>query len=205
MSWGALNNQRDRSSGDPLPDFLTGHSVKSYNERLEPKVQAMGDVVRPSERPYTPRPESSRGYGVSYVGAVNIQMSKTNLFVVILFFTAAILGSFGAGFLFGHISNTAQIPSPDFTPSKKPIIPRKKPQTSVTKSSAQQELKARSTSTSTENVNSFAPSEEVAEPNNKNDTTVLSEEKNNKEINDSEAIYQDVTSAPKTSADETDD
>ncbi len=41
MSWGALNNRRERTSTDPLPDFLTELDVKSFNDRSESQPREM--------------------------------------------------------------------------------------------------------------------------------------------------------------------
>lgn len=204
MSWGALNNQRERSSGDPLPDFLTGHNVKSFNDRLEPQLQPVDDVIRKSEKPYSTRLDAPRGYGVSYSGALNIQMSKKTAFVSILFFTAAVLGSFGVGYIVGSFSNTAtSLPNiTALTPTKKPIVPRKKILQTTTKSSANKDYQ-NSTSPST-NENNAPSVEVVATTEEKNESPVL-QEKNNKETNDSEAIFEGSESAPTTAADEASD
>lgn len=195
MSWGALNNQRERSSGDPLPDFLTGHSVKSFSERLEPQIQPTEDVIRKPERPYTPRLEASRGYGVSYSGSVNIQMSKKTLFITTLFFAAAILAAFGAGYAIGNISNTlAPTAGVASSPAKKPIVPKKKAPTSATKPLTRKEFKTTATPITSALEKNESPAADVETAEEKNDSHILSEKKNNKEVNDSETLYQDPAS-----------
>lgn len=205
MSWGALNNQRERSSADPLPEFLTGHAVKNFNDRLEPKIQPVDDVVRKSERPYTPRSEGSRGYGVSCIGAINIQMSRKTLFVVMLFFATAVLVAFGAGYVFGTISDTFSPPATVVSPpTKKPLIPRKKTQPSAIKPSIEKDVKASPPQTSL-NEESSAPEEDVVHHGEKKDSHVLSETKNNKETNDSETIYKEQSSTPAANSEDPSD
>lgn len=196
MSWGALNNQRERASGDPLPGFLTGHSLKSFDDRREPQVQPMDDVICKPERAYTPRSEGPRGYGVSYSGSINIQMSKKTLFIAMLFFAAAILAAFGSGYAIGNISNTLALTTGVvISPAKKPVVPKKKAQASATKPSTRKEFKTVATpvASALEKNESQAAGVETAEE--KSDLHILSE-KNNKETNDSEPTYQDPESDP---------
>lgn len=196
MSWGALNNQRERSSGDPLPGFLTGHSVKSFDDRLEPQVQPMDDVIRKPEKAYTPRSEGPRGYGVSYSGSVSIQMSKKTLFITMLFFVGAILAAFGAGYAIGNVSNTlAFTPGIVSSPAKKPVVPKKKAPTSATKPSTRKEFKTMAPPIASALEKNESPAAGVETAEEKSDLHILSE-KNNKETNDNEATYQDPASDP---------
>lgn len=124
MSWGALNNQREKTSTEPLPDFLTGHSRKIFHDRPDPQFQNAEDVVvRKSERQhYASRQESSRGYGMTYPGSINIQLSKKTLFVSVAFFVMLILATFCVGYVVGNLSGSI-LTGQASAPTKKPIIP----------------------------------------------------------------------------------
>lgn len=132
MTWGALNNNRVKTSAEPLPDFLTGLSGKGSSDRLDPQFQNTDEViVQKAERPYGGRKESARGYGMAYPKSINIQMSKKTLFVSLVLFTTIILLTFCVGYFAGTL--TASISAPEATitttpalSNKKPIIPRRK-------------------------------------------------------------------------------
>lgn len=127
MSWGALNNQREHKSSDPLPDFLTEHNLKDNLDKHGHYSQSSQDVItqRP-ERPYTPRPDNGlRGYGVSYPRSVAIQMSRKTLFISMIFFMATILIAFSIGYAAGNMSLKFQDPPVKSIQIKKPIIPHR--------------------------------------------------------------------------------
>jgi hypothetical protein len=129
MSWGALNNQRERTSAEPLPEFLTGQTSKSFHDRSDPQFQTADDVVvRKSERQhYAARQEMSRGYGVAYPGSLNIQLSKKTLFVSIVFFVTIVLATFCVGYAVGNLSTSMSAGQVSVgLPIKKPIIPTRK-------------------------------------------------------------------------------
>jgi hypothetical protein len=127
MSWGVLNNQRDRNSSEPLPDFLTGQTAKGASERVEQSLFGSEDVItRRPEKPYGLRHEASRGYGVAYQPSpINIQLSKKMMLFMVFIFTLGILMAFGAGYVAGNMTTfTFKIPlTTSSTPVKKPLIP----------------------------------------------------------------------------------
>lgn len=129
MSWGALNNQRERTSAEPLPEFLTGQVSKSFSDRPDPQFQNSEDVVvrKSGRQHYASRQESSRGYGVAYPGSINIQLSKKTFFVSVSFFVMLILATFCVGYAVGNLSvsmTPGQMSASAST--KKPIIPARK-------------------------------------------------------------------------------
>jgi hypothetical protein len=187
MSWGALNNRRERTSTDPLPDFLTELDVKSFNDRSESQPREMEEVItRRSDRSSLPRSEFSRGYGVSYPGTIDIRMSKKTLFMLMIFFTATVLMAFCIGYAVGGSTNmTPQTISSNLMPSKKPIIP----------------IRAKESQKSTSVIKTTPITEPLATPTeNTNTDTIESKgleassslQNNNKDNNDSEAVYEEV-------------
>ena len=132
MTWGALNNNREKTSAEPLPDFLTGLSGKGSSDRLDPQFQNTDEViVQKVERPYGGRKESARGYGMAYPKSINIQMSKKTLFVSLVLFTTIILLTFCVGYFAGTLTASMSAPEATITTTpalsnKKPIIPRRK-------------------------------------------------------------------------------
>lgn len=191
MSWGALNNRRERTSADPLPDFLTDRDVKSFNDQSESQSLEMEEVItRKSDRPYTSRSEVSRGYGVSYLGAIDIRMSKKTLFMLMVFFTITVLMAFCIGYAIGGSSNNVvpQATSGILMPVKKPIIPirEKGLQTSdpIKKPSTAEPLAA-----PIENIEIDTIEES------KNLKTSSGSQNNNKDNNDGEAVYEEVDSS----------
>ena len=132
MTWGALNNNRVKTSAEPLPDFLTGLSGKGSSDRLDPQFQNTDEViVQKVERPYGGRKESARGYGMAYPKSINIQMSKKTLFVSLVLFTTIILLTFCVGYFAGTLTASMSAPEATITTTpalsnKKPIIPRRK-------------------------------------------------------------------------------
>lgn len=188
MSWGALNNQRERTSAEPLPEFLTGQTGKSYHDRQEPQFQATENVVvRKSERqPYVPRQEMNRGYGMMYPGSINIQLSKKTLFISMVFFVMIILATFCVGYGVGNLSVSMSVGQASVNaPIKKPIIPARK--------KIKQEVRA-----AKKNVEVIAA--ETASPANEENNSQVSSEKNNNKENDSETIDE----APQSAADTND-
>jgi hypothetical protein len=188
MTWGALNNQREKASAEPLPDFLTGQAGKGSNDRLDPQFQNADEViVHKTERPQNARKESGRGYGVAYPGAVNIQMSKKTLFASLVFFTTIIVLTFCIGYLAGNVSVRVSTPQTVLMePLKKPIIPtRKKGKQEKVKLEkvieAPAEVKAPVVVPEADEED-FAPVEE-------NTATVAPKNKNNKD-NDSETLLE---------------
>jgi hypothetical protein len=118
MSWGSLNNQRNRKTTDPLPGFLIENETLSHDDA----------VVRRSDRPYTPiRNDASKGYGVAYPGSVSIQMSKKSIFLSMLFFTFSVLLAFCIGFFIGEqsIANGDKVVSTKAKTVRKPIVPKR--------------------------------------------------------------------------------
>ena len=197
MSWGALNNQRERTSTEPLPEFLTGQASKSFHDRPEPQFQTAEDVVvRKSERQhYAARQEMSRGYGMTYPGSINIQLSKKTLFVSIVFFVTIVLATFCVGYAIGNLSVSMSFDQAS-APIKKPIIPARK--------KIKQEVPAVK-----KNIEAAVTEVAPAEPslNNVDDisavqenTPKVSSEKNNNKENDSETIDD----APLPAADKND-
>ncbi len=190
MSWGALNNQRERTSAEPLPEFLTGQASKSFNDRLDPQFQNAEDVVvRKSERQhYASRQESSRGYGVAYSGSINIQLSKKTLFVSVVFFVTVILATFCVGYAVGNLSvsisaSTGQVSAS--APTKKPIIPvRKKIKPEVRAAKENIAVAATETDLAEPSLSKTEDTSAVQEEN----TPHVSSEKNNNKENDSETI-----------------
>lgn len=136
MTWGALNNNRVKTSAEPLPDFLTGLSGKGSSDRLDPQFQNTDEViVQKAERPYGGRKESARGYGMAYPKSINIQMSKKTLFVSLVLFTTIILLTFCVGYFAGTLAASISAPEATSTTTpalsnkksnKKPIIPKRK-------------------------------------------------------------------------------
>ncbi|QOL20151.1 hypothetical protein [Candidatus Bodocaedibacter vickermanii] len=200
MSWGALNNQRERTSTEPLPEFLTGQASKNFSDRSDPQFQNAEDVVvRKSERQhYASRQESSRGYGLTYSGSINIQLSKKTLFVSVVFFVMVILATFCVGYAVGNLSvSMAAGQTNSIVPTKKPIIPARK--------KIKQDVR-----TATENIESVATAADLAEPSinkagdtasaQEENTPHVSSEKNNNKENDSETIDD----APLAAADKND-
>ncbi|MDP3935827.1 MAG: hypothetical protein Q8Q56_02425 [Alphaproteobacteria bacterium] len=201
MSWGALNNQRERTSTEPLPEFLIGQASKSFNDRrLDPQFQNAEDlVVRKSERQhYASRQEVGRGYGVTYPGSINIQLSKKTLFVSVVFFVALILATFGVGYAVGNLSvSMSSGHARASAPSKKPIIPARK--------KIKQEMRAAKT-----NIEFTRTATDLAEPSlskmsdssvaQEENTAQVSSEKNNNKENDSETIDE----VPQFAADKND-
>jgi hypothetical protein len=187
MSWGALNNRRERTSTDPLPDFLTELDVKSFNDRNESHPREMEEVItRRSDRSSLPLSEFSRGYGVSYPGTIDIRMSKKTLFILMIFFTATVLMAFCIGYAAGGSNNMApQAISSNLMPSKKPIIP----------------IRAKELQKSTPVIKTPPITQPLATPTeNTNTDTIESKDleassslqNNNKDNNDSEAVYEEV-------------
>lgn len=141
MSWGALNNQRDRKSSDPLPGFLMDQAIGALESSPVRSSGIDDPVVR--ERQSFRQDQPSRGYGVSYSKVLTVQMSKKAIFFMMIFFTFSVLISFGAGYIIGSFNSvgasTIQVANQKSGQThKKPIIPvRKKNLTSIsTKSMA---------------------------------------------------------------------
>lgn len=128
MTWGALNNHREKTASEPLPDFLTGQGNKGIKDRQDPQFQTADDViVYKTERSQGARKDAGRGYGVAYPGGINIQMSKKTLFVSLVFFVTIIIMTFCIGYLAGNLAVTISTPeATSLAPSKKPIIPVRK-------------------------------------------------------------------------------
>lgn len=192
MSWGALNNQRERASTEPLPEFLTGQASKSFNDRPEPQFQNVEDVVvRKSERQhYAARQESSRGYGMTYPGSINIQLSKKTLFVSVVFFVMAILATFCVGYAVGNLSGGISVGQASLVvPTKKPIIPARK--------KIKQETRV---ATETDGVDPTLSKVQDAAVVQEENTVNVSSKKNNNKENDSETIDD----APLAAADKDD-
>lgn len=130
MSWGALNNHRDRRSSDPLPDFLMDQNIGVMESGA---VRTGIDDPIVTDRQYVAfRPDQpSRGYGVSYPKALTVQMSKKTIFFTMIFFTFSVLISFGTGYVIGNFNSvgasTIQIANQKSGPAyKKPIVPARK-------------------------------------------------------------------------------
>jgi hypothetical protein len=203
MTWGALNNQREKAASEPLPDFLTGQGNKGSGDKLDPQFQSADDViVQKIERPHGVRKESGRGYGVAYPGSINIQMSKKTLFTSLVFFATIIVLTFCIGCLAGNVSvavSASQAVS--MPPLKKPIIPaRKKGKQEKVKLEkiieAPVEVKAPAVVPESEE-------EDFASSDLEEDTaTVAPKNKNNKD-NDSETLLE--TTSPEAETDDLED
>jgi hypothetical protein len=187
MSWGALNNQRERTSTEPLPEFLTGQTSKSFHDRSDPQFQTVDDVVvRKSERQhYAARQEMSRGYGVAYPGSLNIQLSKKTLFVSIVFFVTIVLATFCVGYAVGNLSTSMSAGQVSVgLPIKKPIIPtRKKIKQEVLTAKKNTQAAVAETDSEESSLNKVGDASAVQE-----NTPKVSSEKNNNKENDSETI-----------------
>lgn len=129
MSWGALNNHKDRKSSDSLPDFLIDQNTGNGGGAI--RASGVEDPIV-SDRQYAFRPDqASRGYGVSYPKALTVQMSKKTIFFMMIFFTLSVLISFGAGYVIGSF-NSVETQSIQVANTKsgqmykKPIVPARK-------------------------------------------------------------------------------
>lgn len=187
MSWGALNNQRERKTSDPLPDFLTDQPKGVENSANKTTISnsfADSDLRR-SERAYVPKTDINRGYGVSYAPAASFQMTKKNIVFTMFAFAFTILATFFAGYLAGSMPIDAPVSKTleNTLPAKRPIIPfskkKKHKEPVISKVQTDQE----SAATATE------PAEKELEP-------ISSHEHNNKEQTDSEAIREQNTPLP---------
>ncbi len=128
MTWGALNNHREKAASEPLPGFLTGQGNKVFGDKSDPHFQIADDViVQKTERPQGARKDSGRGYGVAYPGPINIQMSKKTLFASLVFFAIIVVLTFCIGYLVGNVSAVGSaLKTESMPPLKKPIIPPRK-------------------------------------------------------------------------------
>ena len=200
MSWGALNNQRERTSAEPLPEFLTGQASKGFNDRPDPQFQNAEDVVvRKSERQqYALRQEMSRGYGMTYPGPINIQLSKKTLFVSIVFFVTVVLATFCVGYAVGNLSVSMSAgQTSSNVPIKRPIIPaRKKIKPEVRAAKENIEVAATEADLAEPSISRAGDASAVQEKN----TPHVSSEKNNNKENDSETLDD----APLAAADKND-
>lgn len=97
MSWGALNNQKNRKSTDPLPGFLTGNSSKSFTQEepsygvsLDPLVAAKTAFNQEGGGNYMPRQGG------------NLNIPKRVVFALMFFFTFCVLSAFSLGYFLGQ-------------------------------------------------------------------------------------------------------
>lgn len=192
MSWGALNNHRERKSADPLPDFLTDRDVKSFNEHIDPHPYPLDEIItRKSERPYEPRTKKSRGYGVSYGEPIDILISKKTLFASMIFFAFTVLMAFCIGYVVGGSLNTIPTPQPSIAslaPVKKPIVPSRKKEIALTPTPVESPAKAEPLPTSIEtNITSTEDSEVLKKPSDL--------ENNNKDNDEGETVYGEDNSS----------
>lgn len=203
MSWGALNNQREKTSSEPLPDFLIDQGNKGFRDKIDTQFQSADDVVvHKTEKLRGARKESDRSYGVVYPRAINIQMSKKTLFVALGFFATIIVLTFCIGYLVGNVSvpvSTSQTLS--MPPLKKPIIPgRKKGKQAkvklekIIKTSSEVKVPAAISESEDDDFTSLDAKE--------NTPPVAPIHKNNKD-NNSETLLE--TTSPKENADDLDD
>lgn len=198
MTWGALNNQREKAASEPLPDFLTGQGNKGSGDKLDPQFQNADDViVQKIERRHGVRKESGRGYGVAYPGSINIQMSKKTLFASLVFFATIIVLTFCIGYLAGNVSvavSTSQTVS--MPPLKKPIIPAREKVKLEKIIEAPAEVKAPAVVPESEE-------EDFVSSDSEEDTaTVAPKNKNNKD-NNSETLLE--TTSPEAETDDLED
>jgi hypothetical protein len=126
MSWGALNNQKNRKSTDPLPGFLTGNSSKSfiqeessYGVYLDPLVAAKTAFNQELSGNYVPRQGG------------NLNIPKRVMFALMFFFTFCVLSAFSLGYFLGQADffggKSTSLEGGLFKPTmRRPLVPAQK-------------------------------------------------------------------------------
>jgi hypothetical protein len=200
MSWGALNNHRERKSTEPLPEFLMEQRGKNFTEDVKSSSSDMDAVITSRvERPYISRQERSKGYGIVYSSAIDIRLSRKMLFFSIIFFAFAILIAFCIGYGIGSLSanvsagNQSTALMSTSAPIKKPIIPTHKKITQSNTSTTTVEKNLEVSSGVLSKEQQLPLKTEVPVKGLKNTSTSTLEE-NNKD-NNGEVVYEETNSS----------
>lgn len=128
MSWGALNNQKNRKSTDPLPDFLTSDASRSH-ESAQPgygvSLDSLNRQAPVADSPIVkPRPVVAPKDRVSF--------SKSGLFVFVFSLMTAVLVAFAAGYVVGKFNVIESLSATQAesrrnvqraVPTRRPILP----------------------------------------------------------------------------------